>query len=104
MISNYDRDCVSDATFEKLDKYSLGLDVAHTHRKYGLVAGAIAGWVYSTMEYSRALRETDIDRKEILRLTQRLEDQYHQEDDYFDEVNDDDIYDESRYDQDSGWA
>ena len=104
MISNFDRDCVSDATFDKLDKYVSELDIMRVHRKYGVVAGAIARWVCSVMDYSRALRETAKDREEMQSLTQRLEERYHQEDDYFDEVNEDDMYDENRYDQDSGWA
>jgi hypothetical protein len=104
MVSNFDRECVSDATFDKLEKYVSELDTVRIHRKYGMVAGAIAGWVCSVMDYSRALRETAKDRKEMQRLTRRLEERYHQEDDYFDEVNDDDMYDEDRYNQDSGWA
>ena len=104
MISNFDRECVTDEVFGKLDKYVSGLDSARTHRKYGLIAGAIARWVCSVMDYARALRETAKYREEMQRLTKKLEDRYHEEDDYFDEVNDDDMFDENRYNQESGWA
>ena len=104
MIANFDRTCVNDETFEKLKNYASGLDPNHVQRKYGIVAGGIAGWISSIMAYSKALRESANDRAEMDRLTQRLEDQYHQEDDYFDEVNEDDLYDENRYSQESGWA
>ena len=104
MIANFDRSCVSNETFEKLERYASGLNPSHVERKYGLIAGAISGWISSIIAYSQALRDTADDRAEMDRLTQRLEDQYHQEDDYFDEVNEDDLYDENRYSQESGWA